>query len=273
MLTRVEVYTQGGAMLALPLDDISGGYLVEDISGLDPVKATIVSSSYAQRDGSHYQHSRRENRDIGIKLKIEPDYINKTVRQLRDDLYDFFMPKSYVTLRFYMDDAYFADITGRVEVCDAPLFVKEPRADIDIVCFDPDFTAPNFILFSGLSTSEYIEVPLDYPGTTETGFYFEFKPNRPISEFTVHNRISTGETQSMHFAASMAANDIVSISTIPGLKSAELIQSGMVFNLLYGVTPASTWLKLYRGINHIRVQAEGAPIPFTMTYQPRYGGL
>ncbi len=57
MLIKVEARTSSGALLILPLDDVSSGYVVEEIEGLDPVKATLVSSSFAQADGEQY-HTR-----------------------------------------------------------------------------------------------------------------------------------------------------------------------------------------------------------------------
>ena len=60
MLTRVEVRNDHGNLLNLSLQEILGGFIVEEIQGLDPVAATIVSSSFAQLDGEQYQSSRRE---------------------------------------------------------------------------------------------------------------------------------------------------------------------------------------------------------------------
>ena len=68
MLKRVEVVTPQGAVLDLPLGDISSSLQIESIEGLDPVKATIASSSFAQLDGAQYQSSRRETRDIKLRI-------------------------------------------------------------------------------------------------------------------------------------------------------------------------------------------------------------
>ena len=43
MITMIQAINAQGELLSLPLDDISNGFSVEDIDGLDPVKATIVS--------------------------------------------------------------------------------------------------------------------------------------------------------------------------------------------------------------------------------------
>src|SRR5690606_20585056 len=122
MLTRVDVVTPRGEVLALPFQDISGGYVIHDIDGLDPVRATISSSSFAQLEGAQYQNAQREARNLIFKLGFEPDYATTDVRGLRSELYRFLMPKSEVLFRFYIDDVLFVEIAGRVEAFEAPLF-------------------------------------------------------------------------------------------------------------------------------------------------------
>jgi hypothetical protein len=50
MLTMVTVQNPSGTLF-LPLTDASQGYVVKDIQGLDPVKASLASSTMAQMDG------------------------------------------------------------------------------------------------------------------------------------------------------------------------------------------------------------------------------
>src|SRR4051794_39171059 len=142
MLTNVEVRTPQGTLLSLPLDDISSGLFIEEVEGLDPVKATLVSSSFAGVDGEQFHSSRREARDIKLKIGLEPDYITTSVQGLRARLYSYFMPKAVVFLRFVNDDGTVADIVGTVESFETPLFTKEPQADISVRCFGPDFVVP-----------------------------------------------------------------------------------------------------------------------------------
>ena len=87
MLTKVEVYTARGDTLELPLEDTSSGFVVKDIEGLGPVKASIVSSKFAQIDGSTYQASRRENRNVLMTIGIEVQHSSLTVSERRNVLY------------------------------------------------------------------------------------------------------------------------------------------------------------------------------------------
>lgn len=105
MLERIEVISNQGALLNLPLEDLDHGFLLENVEGLDPVKATITSSSFAQLDGSQYQSSRREERNIKLTISLVPDFsANESVRDLRRRLYAYFMSKAAVDLRFYDTD-------------------------------------------------------------------------------------------------------------------------------------------------------------------------
>ena len=47
MLTNVQVFTDQGALLTLSLEDVSEGFVIQSIDGLDPVNATVVSSNFA----------------------------------------------------------------------------------------------------------------------------------------------------------------------------------------------------------------------------------
>lgn len=273
MLTKVEVLNIQGQVLELPMFDSSDGYLIKEIEGLDPVRATISSSPFGQLDGSQYHASRRENRNIVMKLGLEPDFATETVQELRARLYAFLMPKSFVTLRFFLDDLYFAEITGRVETLEAPLFTKEPEATTSILCFDPDFTTTGGVQYTGFTVTDATEQLIAYPGTTDTGFILKLLIDRDLSAFTIFNRPTGGAYQSLEFSALLSAGDELEISTVSGAKHALLTRNNSQRSILYGVSPDSDWVNLHPGENLFRVVAEGAPVPFTIEYVAKYGGL
>lgn len=273
MITAVEVRNSQGSLMVLSLLDISNGFVIEEIDGLDPVKATIVSSSFARQDGTQYQAARRENRNIIFKLDYEPDYANTTVRELRQKLYTYFMPKSVVNLRFISDDMPVVEIEGRVEDFSSPLFVAEPKATISILCFDPDFHALTPVNFAGSTTSGTTELQRDYEGSVETGFLFRLMLNRALSQFTIYQRGENNETQSLEFQYPLLNGDILEISTVDGNKGANLIRGGLGSSVLYGISPYASWINLFPGVNNLRIAASGAAIPWTIEYTPKYGGL
>ncbi|AXQ61263.1 minor tail protein [Streptomyces phage LibertyBell] len=279
MLTKVEARTRQGDLLSLPLEDDTSGYLVLPIDGLGPVKATLVSSSFAQQDGEQYHSSRRETRNIKLKLELNPDPATETVRILRRNLYNFFMPKSEVTLRFYDEEdgeVLEANITGRVESCEPDLFAQEPTVDISILCFDPDFVelAPEVI--SGSTTSGTTPMEISYVGTVETGIELTLNINRSLAGFTVYHVPPNDSIRTMDFAnVPLVAGDVLKISTVSGAKGATLTRAGVTSSVLYGISPQSAWIELVPGVNTIRVYhgSTGADIPLAIEYVNKYGGL
>lgn len=273
MLIKVEVRSSQGDLLSLPLEDVSAGLIVKDIDGLGPVKATLVSSSFAQLDGAQYHSSRREPRNIKLTLDLEPDYISTSVQDLRNRLYEFFMPKSETNLRFYLSNGRTVDILGRVESFDSPLFAKEPEAEISMVCYDPDFIDLIPVELNGMTTSSSTETLVEYEGTVETGIQFVLNVDRDVTDLTFYHRPPDGSLRSLEFSEQLGAGDVVTINTNPGSKGATLSRGGIDSPILYAISPQSNWIEFSRGDNHIRVYAEGAGIPYDILYTPRYGGL
>lgn len=273
MLSRVEVRTSRGTLLTLPLEDVENGYIIEEIGGLGPTKATLVTSSTANEDGEQYHSSRREARDITFKIGLEPDYVSNSVQSLRNRLYSFFMPKSEVYLRFVDDQNPTVDIVGRVESCDPAIFSNEPAMDISVHCFSPDFVVPQTTVLAGTTVENDTAVSIDYAGTVESGIVLTLNVNRDENAFTVYNLGPDGMLRQLDFSALLVAGDVVRISTVPGAKSATLTRAGVPTSVLYGVTPQSYWIDLQQGINNVRVYATGTPIPYTIEYLTRYGGL
>jgi len=273
MLWKLEVRNAAGALLPLVFEDITDGIVLEDVAGLGPVKATIVSSSFAQQDGEQYHSSRREKRNITLKLSFKPDYSTTTVRSLRRRMYKFFMTKTLASLRFYDTEGPEVDIQGRIEDCEPTIFAKEPGMDISILCFDPDFVDLDGETVSGNTTASTTETLVEYEGSVETGVVFTLNVNRTLSEFTIYHRPPDGTLRSMNVAAPMVNGDVLKISTVPGDKYATLTRTGSTTSALDYVAPQANWMELVEGDNHIRIYAEGAAVPYTIEYNTRYGGL
>lgn len=274
MLLKVEVRTDNGDLLTLNLDSSDVGLLVKDIQGLDPVKATIVSTSFARVAGSQYQSSKREDRNIKFIMGLEPDYIDVIdVRQMRKELYEYFMPQSHISMRFFMLDGLTVDIDGRVETCETNMFSQDPQVDISIICGDPDFRALSPVIDSGNTTSGSPQNTVPYDGSIEAGAIFTLNVDRSVSEFTIYHTLPSGDLRQLDFASPLLAGDVLTISTVTGSKYAKRLRSSVETSVLYGVADQSSWIQLEPGDNKIRWYATGAAIPYTITYTPRYGGL
>lgn len=262
----------------MPLDDDSSGLRIADIEGLDPVKATIVSSGFANQDGEQEQSAKREARNVKMKVELVPDpEINpdQTVRSLRKEIYKFFMPKTRVNLRFLMEDGLEVDIMGRVETCAAALFTQEPAVDISVICHKPDFLELAPEVFPGSTTAGETPMIIDYEGDIETGIRLVLEVDRPLPSFSVYHIPEGGGIQTLDFDnVPLEAGDVLTIDTNPGpTKGATLVRSGVTSSVLRGVSPQSKWIELMPGLNELRVYAEGAEIPLAIQYTNRYGGL
>ena len=274
MLTKLEIMNGQGQVLALSLRDSSSGYLVKEIDGLDPVKATLVSSNFAQIDGAQYQTSRRDPRNITMKLGLWPAYAMTTAQALRMNLYKYAMPKSIVSLRLYLDDVLFATTTAVVESVTSSLFTSDPEVDFSFMCFDPDFYSPSMTTVHGATTSGSTPQPVNYAGSSDAGVVFTLNIDQSFSAITLHNTRPDSTEQVLEVGFSFLAGDVLVINTIPGQKAVTLTRSGITSSLLYGVVAPPGWTSLAQGLNNIRAFiASGTPMAFTMTYTPKYGGL
>lgn len=282
LLKALKVTNAKGSVLDLPLEVVSGGFFVKDISGLGPVKATLVSSSFASLDGEQYHSSKREARNIVVKLGLDPDHGLYSVYDLRAELYTFFMPKTRAKLSFHMfnkfsesilTQAFDVEIFGRIESFEVDLFTKEPSVDLSIMCFEPRFVDPEPVIFEGNSVTDLTETTLTYEGSEETGMIFEFEAHGAVPDLTVYHRPPDQSLKSLYFTEPMIAGDILTISTITGAKTVTLKRDGVEHGMLHRLSTQSNWLELMPGENVFRVYSEGTISPYTIEYTNKYGGL
>lgn len=271
MLSRVEVRTTQGDLITLTLEDSSNGLVVQNITGIDPVDAVLVSTSFAAIDGEQYLAARRNKRNIVFTLGLNPSDGN--VRALRHQLYNFFMPKSIVELNWVDDDTTSVTIEGHIEKMETALFSQTPAVNISVMCFDPDFYDPTPVDVTGMLTSDTVAKSVTYAGTVETGVTLTVNVNRSLSEFTVYHKPPNDNMRTLDFSYPLIAGDVLVISTVPGAKGAYLTRAGTQSAVLYGLSPQSNWLSLEPGVNTLLVQADGAGVPLTFEYVNKYGGL
>lgn len=282
LLKTLKVTNSRGSILELPLEDISSGFIVKSIDGLGPVKATLVSSSFANLDGEQYHSSRREPRNIVIKLGLDPNYAESSVYSLRAQLYDFFMPKTKAKLEFTLFDKFSTnvieqnqvrEIDGRIESLEPDVFTKDPTLDLSIMCYDPEFFDADPVIFNGMTVADLTEAVLSYDGSVETGAIFTLFPDRLVTEFTIYHRPPDDTLRITAFPHVLNGGEKLEISSVRGEKRVIWTSGGVERSVLWALTPQSSWLELFPGDNNLRVYAEGAPVPFTIEYTNKYGGL
>ena len=273
MLTKLDVSTSQGSLLSFQFDDDTSGFLVQNIDGLDPVKANLVSSPFAGVDGEQYQSASRGTRNIKLTVGLDPNPLTDSVRDLRRRLYGFFMPKAAIMLTFYDDDGPTVNITGRVESLETVLFAQEPAVDISIICFDPDFIDPIPEHLIGTTTSGTADSLISYPGSVDTGTVITLNVNRTLSDFTIYHQPPDDDLRQLDFSAPLVAGDVLTISSVVGDKGVTLVRGGTQSSLLYGMSPQSSWIEFMPGVNKLHIYATGAGVPYTIDYVTKYGGL
>lgn len=278
MLTMVEITNYSGGILRLPIQDASAGYVVRDVEGLSPVKATLTSSTMAQEDGAQPQHAARTTRNILLKIGLESDYVTNDVQSLRSSLYDYFMPKANIKIGVYLDNALYAITFGQVESFDNVLFSADPEVDISVICYDPDFYAPSAISLNMNTSADTNATTISYNGSSDAGVLFKLNVNATITSggnISIYNTQPDGTIQviSISNLPTMISGDVLTVNTVPGAKAVTLTRAGAVYSLLSYMDPASNWIILTKGDNSFRAFYSGTPIPCTVAYTTKYGAI
>lgn len=278
MLERVDFITSHGQELSLTIGDVSTGIIITEIAGLDPAKATLVSTSFAQRDGTVHQAARRESRDIIVRMALDSRFSGTSVSELRRLLYSTFMSKTQIRITFHSSDMSLVTIDGIVEDVVSPRFTKEPTFAMQVRCDNPDFIDPIPVVGSGEAySSSMIMKTVDYQGTVESGLEFEIDIDG-VGEavgFTIQQKTPSGAVKNLAFNAQIQSLDTIVINTHPGQKSVIRQRAGSPTSILYGIDPQSHWPILEPGVNEIGIRVSGGTYQsyYEYKYHTRYGAL
>lgn len=248
MLTQVDVQSENPFYLkirdAKPTDSI----ILEKIEGLGPPDVDLFMGDYA-RDGGVYGGRRVPPRSLTITMGLNPNYVDdETVDGLRLLLYKAFMDPfvgddglSLILHDDVRDDRF---VQGYVDKFDGDIFSDDTTAQISMRCPNPyiqdvdttDLTAsgPTF--------------PFTYEGSAETGMII-------TAEMTVGAALVTLDLNGtkMFLDYTFLDNDIVTVDTRRGQRRIQVTRSGVTTDILYSLTPDSTWLELHSVSNTLKV--------------------
>lgn len=110
-------------------------YQVASITGLDPGKAQINSSTIVGVDGTRFNSARLNNRNIVITMKINGDADTN-----RKNIYNKFPLKEKVRVFHGAGLAYDVYIDGYVDSISCNIFAQKEMMQLSILCDDPYFT-------------------------------------------------------------------------------------------------------------------------------------
>jgi len=114
---------------------------IRNIEGLGPVKADVATTGYATGRGEISTGSSIPKRNIVLTLGLNPNWVDQSMSSLRQLLYQYFMPESWVHLTFFFSDDFpSVYIDGIVESFDPNIFSQDPEIEISILRLKPDFS-------------------------------------------------------------------------------------------------------------------------------------
>lgn len=235
-------------------------YYLLSVGGLTPPTATINTGVIATKDGSVFNSSRLNDRNI--VLTIAP---RQNIEISRINLYKYFKSKQYVKL-YLKNRTRNVYIEGYVENMEGDLYENPQKLQISVICPNPYFkdVETNFYEFSNVTSafefpfsidsvgvaisniSPFTEVDIINNSDDEVGVVIELRANGLCLEPTIYN-MTTNEH--FTFELEMYAGDVVTVNTNRGEKGITLLRDGVYTNLINNVTRDSKWLNLIVGDN------------------------
>lgn len=301
MIQNVTVTNYLGESITLELrNPEKSGFLIKEITGLGPVKANINMIDIATKDGSIYNSSKKETRNVVLNLL----FVEKpTMEDTRILSYKYFPLGQQVRLLVKTDkrEAY---VTGYVEKNEPNIFSKEEGTQISIICPDPYFysTILDDTTFFGveplfefpfentslvLPTLEFAKIvhkkenTVYYSGDAPTGVTIAIHALGPVKDLTIYN-INTRESMSINSqlleemtGASIIAGDDITICTVKGNKTITLLRNGIETNIINALGRNINWFQITKGDNIFSFTAsEGdSNLQFSIQSQIIYEGV
>lgn len=235
-------------------------YQLLQVTGLTPPTAVINMSKIATTDGSKFNSSSLDTRNIVLMVAPRGD-----VERSRINLYKYFKSKQYIKL-YISNGRRKVWIDGYVDNMDGDLYSNPQVIQVSVICPDPYFKDENDgnTLFSDvmgaftfpfnigsegveLSTiSGYSERNIYNSSDDEVGVIIELTATGTVADPTIYN-LTTGESITIEYE--MSVGDKIIINTRRGEKSVKAIVEGVESNIINNMTRASKWLKLLAGDN------------------------
>ena len=254
----------------LTLTQNESEYQVYNIDGLNPPKAQINTSKVAGIDGSKFNSSKLEERNLVLYIKL-----NKDVEKNRIYLYSFFNTKEWCKF-YYKNSTRDVYIEGYVETVEVTPFTNNEVMQVSIICPGSYFKSLNEIIddiskalgkftfpfainetepieFSTIESGKVTDVYND--SETETGVIIEIDISGTVNSLQIKNTI-TGETFGLNY--SFIKYDKVVINTNKGEKSIKLIRNGIESNIFTSIVRGSTFFQLSIGDNYFSYLVNGS---------------
>jgi len=276
------------------------GFLIRNIEGLGPSKASINMEEMAGADGSSYNSSRALSRNIVLTLGFLE---NPTIEITRQNSYKYFPIKRRVGI-FIETDTRICGVYGYVESNEPNIFSSMEESIISILCPDSylysingavtNFSAVTGMFqfpFSNESLSEklikfgLIEInsakTVYYTGDSPVGVVIYIHAIGPATDVEIINlrsaetmKIDTTRLAALTGFGILEGDDII-ISTVKGDKYVRLLRDGDYYNILNALDKDADWFQIEKGNNpFVYTAATGSTnLQFRFENQIAYEGI
>lgn len=264
----------------------NSAYTVLTVTGTNPPPATINTANIAGVDGTRFNSSKMNQRNIVIKLNIE-----QPIEQNRLALYRFIRVKRKLRI-FYKNSDRDVYIDGYVEsiennpwsrkqqpqisiICPRPYWLSQSETSVDFAETNAMFAFPFSIADGGIPFSgvNIVTDTIINGGEIDTGGIIKIKAT---SNQIVNPKFYNRTTQTFFGVdVEMQSGDIITIDTQIGEKSVTLTRSGTTTNILYQMASGSTWVQFAPGVNQISYDADegAANLEVSVTLIQKYEGV
>lgn len=287
--------------LELTRPDLSG-FIIKSMDGLGPTKANINTTDIATNDGSIFNSSRLDKRNITLNLEFfQTD--TESIEDIRQKTYKYFPinQRVYITVE---TDNHTLETEGYIETNEPYIFSKNEGTNISIICPDPFFYSKNIVetVFSGveplfefpfsnesLTTSllefgaiqNKTEQVIVYEGDGKVGISIYIHALGLVSNIKIAN-VKTREIMILNTdklatltGSSIKAGDNIVINTQKGNKNVTLIRDGVRTNILNCIEKGSQWFTLVKGDNIFAYTTDSGSsnLQFYITNKVAYDGV
>lgn len=231
-------------------------FTVTEIQGLNPAPATLNMNEVALMDGVKFSSSKLKMRTINVAFAIEYETAKNRI-----EVYKVLKPKQPIRL-YYKGQYRDVFIDGYVESIDITYFELVQIVTVAIQCPSPyligvdeasmvlnqivsDFHAP----FSSTESpqlvlshvSSAVNFSIENDGDVDCGMVIEFFANASV---TNPKLINYETLQFIGVDYSLQTDDLVTIDTRQGHKTATLTRNGVTTNIFNYISEGSKWLQL-----------------------------
>nr|DAG52718.1 MAG TPA: tail protein [Caudoviricetes sp.] len=241
-------------------------YSITEVDGLYPPEATINTNKNANVDGSVYNSSYLNDRQITITLAV-----NSPAETNRLELYKYFKTKYPIRL-YYKNSTRDVYIDGYVQKMTVEYFSQKQTVQIVIDCpmalfnareetieemltverkFRFPFSIKNPIPFSILTLAK--ETNIINHGDVETGMLIKLLASGAVKNPKIYNAQTL---ERIVLNVQMQAGDEIDINTRMKEKSIRLLRDGEQINVIGTLQASSSWFKLSPGDNLFTYEAD-----------------